>query len=268
MKIISSLLYISIFWLISSTSYAESLYVTDRILLGVHQQASEDSPILQSVPSGSAVQLLEKQDDFSRVRLIDGVEGWISSQYLMKELPATAQYDKLVNEQQKNLETLKSVNATLTKRERDVQLLRDELSNAKTTIKEMKKNGKVTTTTTTIADPEQAKKLQQAQLKIAALSKQLEEYKNLSANSESEADIKASLKYAEEENSALQARIALAVANLSGEKAPSPEELAGIRPRLPLWYWLVMLIVLVAGVAGGISWMDYQIRKRHGGFRV
>ena len=56
MRIMNKSIYISILLLgISAASQAASLYVTDRIFLGVHQQASEDSPLLESIPSGTAV---------------------------------------------------------------------------------------------------------------------------------------------------------------------------------------------------------------------
>ena len=273
MRKITISIYISIFCLFAGTSYAASMYVTDRILLGVHAQPSEASPIIQSIPSGTAVEVIQNQGDFTKIKLISGTQGWVSNKYLMSEQPSTAQYDKLFAENQKNLETLKKLNTTLSKRERDVQIYRDELSNAKHAIKELKKSGKTATTTTTVADPAQATKLAEAEAKISELTKQLDEMKSASSSAESntdstEEDAKISLKYAEEENAALQARIALALSNLSGEKAPTPEELAGIRPRFPLWYWLLMVIALAVGVGGGVMWMDHQARKRHGGFRV
>jgi len=265
MRIMNKSIYISILLMVISVSaQATSLYVTDRIYLGVHQQASEDSPVLESIPSGTAVELLGKQDNFTKVKLINGVEGWVSSQYLMNEQPSTAKYDKLFSDYQKSKETLKSVNETLTKRERDIQILRDELSNAKTTIREAKKGGKVVNK----VDPEQEKKLQDAEQRIQELTKELENIKKSNEASTNQNDVTASLKFAEEENVALQARIALAISNLSGEKAPTPEELAGIRPQFPLWYWLLMLVMLVIGIGGGVAWMDHQIRRRHGGFRV
>ncbi|MGD8483317.1 MAG: TIGR04211 family SH3 domain-containing protein [Thioalkalispiraceae bacterium] len=249
----------------SVSAQAASLYVTDRILLGVHQQASEDSLLLKSIPSGTAVELLEKQGNFSRIKLVDGVEGWVNSQYLMNEQPSTARFDQLVSEHEKTQQALKAAKETLAKRERDVQVLRDELSNARTTIREAKK-GK---TVVTEADPEQAKKLAAAEQQVAELTGQLEKLKQAqSESSVDQGDTQAALQYAEEENAALQARIALALANLSGEKAPTPQELAGIRPRFPLWYWLLMLVALALGVGAGITWMDHQVRKRHGGFRV
>ena len=270
MRKITISIYISIICLFANTSYAASMFVTDRILLGVHAQPSEASPIVQSIPSGTKVEVIQNQGDFTRVKLGNGVQGWVSNKYLMSEQPSTAQYDKLFAENQKNLETLKKLNTTLSKRERDVQIYRDELSNAKHAIKQLKESGKTTTNTKTVeADPEQAKKLAEAEAKVAELTKQIEEIKAASSNTENnEEDTQLALKYAEEENAALQARIALAVSNLSGEKAPTPEELAGIRPRFPMWYWMLMVIALAVGIGGGVLWMDHQSRKRHGGFRV
>lgn len=267
MKKITTTIYISILFLFANVSSAASMYVTDRILLGVHAQPSEVSPIVQSIPSGTKVEVVQNQGDFTKVKLVNGVNGWVNNKYLMNEQPSTVQYDKLFSENQKNIETLKKLNTTLSKRERDVQIYRDELSNAKHAIKQLKKGGKATTTV--VADPEQEKKLAEAEAKIAGLTKQLDEIKNASKNAgNSEDDTKAALKFAEEENAALQARIALAVSSLSGEKAPTPEELAGIRPSFPLWYWLLMVIALAVGVGGGVMWMDHQSRKRHGGYRV
>lgn len=272
MRKITSFIYISILCLFANMANAAAMYVTDRVLLGVHTQPAENSAIIQSIPSGTAVEVIARQGDFIKVKLVNGTEGWVSSKFLMSEAPSTAQYDKLLAENQKNLEQLKKLQTTLAKKEKDVQIYRDELSNAKTTIKELKKAGKSTANTAVAtADPEQDKKLQHAEQKVAELTKQLDELKKEEANattSTSEEDARAALKFAEEENAALQARIALAVSNLSGEKAPTPGELAGIRPQFPLWYWLLMVIALVIGIAGGVSWMDYQARKRHGGFRV
>ena len=114
-----------------SVSYAETLYVTDRILLGMHAEASEDSPLLDSVPSGTAVQVLETAGAFKRVRLPNGTTGWISSGYLVDEKPASAQVDQLLAKQQKLEAELKSVNEKLKKSNREIQVRRDQLSNAR-----------------------------------------------------------------------------------------------------------------------------------------
>jgi len=258
--IVASILLVST----SGLLHAEPLYVTNHILLEVYQEASEKSPLLKSIPSGTRVESLQEQGAFTKVKLVDGIEGWVSSEHLISEAPVLVQYEKLQLQYKKNQETLKTVSASLTKRERDVQVLRDELSNAKNAMREMKKKGSVVIK----ADPEQAKKLQAAELSNKELLKQLDSLKEKSITAVEKNDAAAMLKYAEEENTALQARIALALSNLSGENAPTPEELAGIRPRFPLWYWLLMLVVLVVGIGGGIVWMDSQTRKRHGGYRL
>ena len=109
-----------------SISQAETLFVTDRILLGIHAEASEDSPLLDTVPSGTAVQVLETAGEFKRVRLPNGKSGWVSSGYLVAEKPASAQVDQLVSKQQKLEAELKSVNEKLKKTNREVQVRRDQ----------------------------------------------------------------------------------------------------------------------------------------------
>lgn len=252
-----------------ATAQAETRYVTDRILLGIHQQPSEQSPLIKSVPSGTALTVIQRTESFTRIKLADGTNGWVSNKYLMKEEPSTARYDKLFNANQKTQQALKTANEKLTKSERNNQLLSDELSNARSTINELKKNGKPAAASNTQADPEQAQKLQAAEAKVAELTQQLEAAKTQQPVTQtSESDAQAILASLQQDNAALQARIELAVANLSGEQAPTPEELAGIRPSYPLWFWGLMVIAIIIGVIVGISWMDYQSRKRHGGFRV
>ncbi|HID48153.1 MAG TPA: hypothetical protein EYP40_00805, partial [Chromatiales bacterium] len=44
-------LFLALLMLGATSLYAETRYVTDRILLGVHADPSEESPLLDSVPS-------------------------------------------------------------------------------------------------------------------------------------------------------------------------------------------------------------------------
>lgn len=123
----------------SNIALAENRYVTDRILLGVHQQASEASPIIESIPSGTAVTIIQHQDKFSKIRLASGTEGWVITSFLKKEKPATAELDAAYSNLQKEQESNKRLSEELSKKEREIQVRRDELSNAKTTIKDLRK---------------------------------------------------------------------------------------------------------------------------------
>ena len=60
----------------------------------------------------------------------------------------------------------------------------------------------------------------------------------------------------------------MALAHLNGDEVPTAEELALMRPRLPNWMWSLLVLMVIIGIAIGVSWMDYRHRRRHGGFRV
>lgn len=260
-----------------SVSQAETLYVTDRILLGVHTEASEDSPLLDSVPSGTAVQVLETVEAFKKVRLPNGKIGWVSSGYLVNAKPATAQVDEIAVREEKLQAELKTVKEELNTKDRELQIRRDELSNARTTIQEMKKKAG---NATPAIDTKMAEELAAANEEIEKLKDKLAQ---LEANPQAELPVEQPVQQApqagspdlserlakiEADNAALRGRIEMALAHLSGEEMPSAEELALMKPRLPSWMWGVLVLMIIIGVVVGVSWMDYRHRQRHGGFRV
>lgn len=256
-----------------SVSYAETLYVTDRILLGMHAEASEDSPLLDSVPSGTAVQVLETAGAFKRVRLPNGTTGWVSSGYLVAEKPASAQVDQLLAKQKKLEAELKSTKEKLKKSNREIQVRRDQLSNARTTIEELKKKkGTVVPEVDTKMAEELAtanQEVENLKQKIAQLeAAQPAEIAVSKSQSQPDQDLAERIRNLEAENSALQGRIEMAQAHLTGKKVPLPEELALIDPPLPNWIWSVLVLMVIIGVIIGVGWMDYRHRQRHGGFRV
>jgi SH3 domain protein len=256
-------------WLCVCSAYAETLYVTDRILLGVHQTPSEQSPVITSIASGTPVTVLLRNDNFLRVRTADGQEGWVSSKFLKKEQPAGAELDALqakLHEEQANNQKL---NTDLDRVERELQVHRDEASNAKTTIKELKDTLKKVSN----AEPAPAntEELIKAKAELAALQEKLaklEAAKTASPLPVTTSDPSNKLQQLDQENQALRVRVEAALANLKGEKIPSNAELAAIRPKFPIWYWLLLFLVLAIGTAIGIYAYDYYVRKRHGGFRI
>ena len=53
---------------------AETAYVGDRLLLGIHETKTLDSAIIKLLPSGTAVDLLERDGPLARVRSRDLLE--------------------------------------------------------------------------------------------------------------------------------------------------------------------------------------------------
>lgn len=252
---------------------AETLYVTDRVLVGLHQTADETSALLASLPSGTAVEALESREGFTRIRTPDGKTGWISSGYLVAQKPATAVVDALQARQQKLTAEIKALREKLQKTERELQVRRDELSNARTTIRDLKK--KAGKAAAPAVDTKMAEELAAANQEIENLKQQLAkataaaEAADPAAPTGGEpAGLAARLEKLEAENAALRSRIEIAVANLEGRHVPTAEEMAMVRPGVPGWYWGLAFLLLLVGVVAGISWMDYRHRQRHGGFRI
>lgn len=255
----------------AGTVSAETLYVTDRILLGIHQLADEQSPILKSIPSGSAVTVMSRQGDFVNIRTKSGTQGWVAANFLVKNKPATKEYDNLFAQYQKTVETLKVVNERLTKKERELQIKRDQLSNATTTIKELKKkkaektdSAKVNGSVVDEAELQKAhQEIKRLKTKLLSLEQQAKDSKDSDPDS-----MQAKLIKAQQENTLMRNSIEMAMANLEGKRVPTAEELAGIRASFPAWYWGLTIVMIILGVIGGVVWNDYRNRRRHGGFRL
>jgi len=246
---------------------AEKRYVTDRILLGIHVAADESSTLIKSVPSGTELEVLDEVEGFIEVKLEDGTEGWVSSGFVMKQTPATRKYDVLAHQYEQTTQALDKLKVDFEKNKRELQVRRDQVSNATTTIRELKKRK---TGNTVVVDPELEKKLDASlkevetlKLKIASLEKKPEPKIDIDQK-----QIFTELKLSKEQNDAMQKRIDVALAHLKGEKIPTAEELASIRPKFPLWYWTLLVIILLVGVIAGYFIMDYRFRRRHGGFRI
>jgi SH3 domain protein len=267
MKMKRTIILISLFMSISTQVFAEKQYVTDRILLGIHAEADEGSTLIKSVPSGTELEVIEKTNGFIKVKLEDGTEGWVSSGFVMKETPSTRKYDVLAHQYEQTTQELDKLKVEREKNIRELQVRRDQVSNATTTIKELKKRaagGPV------VADPE-------VEIKLAAAQKEVEELKlkivELEKKPEPEVNIDQKeiinqLKAAKEKNDVMKQRIDVALAHLNGTRIVTPEELASIRPQFPTWYWTLLAIILLVGIIAGYFIMDYRYRRRHGGFRL
>lgn len=261
-----TLLFLTLCMAISTQLIAETRYVTDRILLGIHTLPDATSTLVKSVPSGTKLDVIETVEGFLQVRLEDGTEGWVSAGFVMEEVPATRRYDVLAHQYEQTTQELDKLKVDFEKNNRELQVRRDQVSNANTTIKELKKrsSGKV------VVDPEMENKLSTSLLEVEELKekiKQLESKPEPALNVE-EKNITAELEKIKVQNDIMQQRIDVALAHLNGERMPTAEELASIRPKFPTWYWTLLAIVLISGIIAGYFIMDYRFRRRHGGFRI
>lgn len=261
-----TIVFLTLLIVISVQAYAETRYVTDRILLGIHTLPDAKSTLIKSVPSGTALEVLETVDGFLQVKLEDGTEGWVSAGFVMEDTPATRRYDILAQQYEETTQELDKLKENYAKNNRELQVRRDQLSNANTTIKELKKraSGEVT------VDPEMENKLKEALLEIEKLNEAVKkaEAKPDPKVTVEEEKLVAELKEVKVKNDIMQQRIDVALAHLNGDRIATAEELASIRPKFPTWYWTLLAIVLLCGIIAGYFIMDYRFRRRHGGFRI
>ena len=261
------IIFITLFLSVTTQVLAEKRYVTDRVLLGIHSEADEASALIKSVPSGTELEVLDTAEGFIKIKLDDGTEGWVSSGFVMKETPATRRYDVLSHQYEQTTQALDKLKVDYEKSRRELQVRRDQVSNATTTIKELKKRkgGGVV-----VPNPETEIKLAAALQDVETLKAKITE---LEKKPEPKVDLDQKqifneLKEVKEKNEVMTKRIDVALAHLKGERIPSAEELASIRPKFPTWYWSLLFIILLIGVVSGYFIMDYRFRRRHGGFRI
>lgn len=81
---------------------AETGYVTDRLMLGLHEAADTSDRPFRSLESGTRFEVLSRERLYAHVRLEDGTEGYVKAAYVVFEPPAKL----IVNEAQAEVERL------------------------------------------------------------------------------------------------------------------------------------------------------------------
>jgi SH3 domain protein len=68
--------------LFAVSAAAETRYVDDHLVITMRTGKANTFQILKTLPSGTVLEQLEVDGDYSRVRTRDGIEGWVLTQYL------------------------------------------------------------------------------------------------------------------------------------------------------------------------------------------
>lgn len=74
---------------------AETVYVAERLRIGLRAEVVETSPVVKTVETGTPLEVIEHFDKLTRVRDPQGTEGWIEARYLSPDPPARLQLTKL-----------------------------------------------------------------------------------------------------------------------------------------------------------------------------
>ena len=89
-------------WFVPSC-FAEIVYVTDRLYLGLYEQDGGQGAKLGSVVSGTELEILgEPSGAYRHIKTKEGLVGWVKASYLVTDKPATL----IVKNAEHDLETL------------------------------------------------------------------------------------------------------------------------------------------------------------------
>jgi hypothetical protein len=80
---------------IFTSARAETMYVAERMRIGLRVEVAETSPVVKTVETGTPLTVIDRLESFAHVRDPQGVEGWIEARYLTPDLPARLQLVKL-----------------------------------------------------------------------------------------------------------------------------------------------------------------------------
>lgn len=107
---LSSLL-LTIVCFTSANTIAETVWLSDTLWVNVRTGAGENFRILKTIPSGTRMEVLERNEDagFSRIRTEDGLEGWVPFRFLIDEPTGRIVAATLETEKQQLAEQLAEV---------------------------------------------------------------------------------------------------------------------------------------------------------------
>jgi uncharacterized protein YgiM (DUF1202 family) len=82
-----------------ATQPVRHLFVSDKLVLNVYSEPEQAGSRVATIETGDAVDELERGQGFVRIRLSDGREGWVGSNYLTTDAPAAVQLRDLQRQQ-------------------------------------------------------------------------------------------------------------------------------------------------------------------------
>ena len=249
--IIRTLIFIGIASLVGlPAGAAETAYVIDKLLVGVHQGQDLDSAIVKVLPTGTKLEVVKRDGELALVKDDGGTSGWVDSAYLMAEAPASRQVARLKKE-------IASLNAKLS----------DPANASTATVTSGSGRDKLAKENTDLKGKLSAEKLKTEDLKSQIIG--------LESKATSRATTPADTIIADLEKTNLSL-----TRNLEGElqkrnqlesKLDERSSMA-LRPvsfdsfSTPIFVSIFISILLAFGA--GIYAMDYLSRRRHGGFRI
>ncbi|HEY5602080.1 MAG TPA: TIGR04211 family SH3 domain-containing protein [Gammaproteobacteria bacterium] len=218
--------------LVCSNVLAESIYITDKISIDVHSEKFAQGDLTKSLPSGTLVEVLQRDQGYTQIRTRDNFEGWVESKYLTNEKPTQIDYLQLAVKYRAAQDKIQDYETRL-------QELRNEAQSAEGSRNKVKHSG-------ALRQDLKLKDITIAELKItvADLEEQL-------AGTRQQLD------------AALQTQATGSFQNWSTDTATSPS-LYNTNSSVSFYTWLVLslAVTLIIGVLLGFVLVDYKVHKK------
>jgi SH3 domain protein len=229
---------------------AETVYVTDRFEIGVHDNTNIDSVILTVIPSGTPLTVVDRDRNFIEVNTPAGIRGWVDAQYIVSEKPSAASLDE---RDEKLKEAVRSLGAARA----EVEVLRQRVNELQRDAATAPHSSPDIAKPISLVPNEDSSKLKDAELALENLEK---ENRRLESRI---TDLQAILTTSENPVAISKTKVSeSSLANML--QGPVSNEVRAWTP----WQWLLFgSILLLAFAAGGYA-VDWESRRRHGGFRV
>ena len=224
---------------------AEPVYVNDKVMVGLHQDKSVDSPILKVLPSGTTLEIVRRDTPLSQVKVPDGATGWIDNKYLADAAPGRAQLQSALDQ--------------ISKLEAEIAGLKS--GTAVRAVTGTDDVGKITK-----ENDELKQLLKSERLRIGELQTQTAELRNRLAKSNGgDSDLMEQLDILAREKAELEKELG----KIQTGTQSSQEK---VKLEIGQFDWKKMLISvaisLLAGFIAGLLVLDWINRRRHGGFRI
>tara|TARA_B100000959_G_scaffold25698_3_gene24889 strand:- start:736 stop:1380 length:645 start_codon:yes stop_codon:yes gene_type:complete len=212
----------------SAIVLAEVAYVTDEVNIGLHKEPTNESPIIKLVPSGTELNIIERENDLIHVEEPEGVRGWINTQNALNNKPGKTKINELEitnKELHKKIETLEKKSTEL------------------------------------ISQGELEKKLNSERLKVGELQVELTNIKSRAGNIQTSDKLLTDIEQLKNANKQL-------IDQLESAGINRKNSLGSIKPENESSSFSIFLIIFIFGIVSGLFILDYINRRRHGGFRI
>jgi SH3 domain protein len=266
--------------LLLAAGNARAAHITDKLLAGLYDEPRTREAPVRLLATGTPVEPLEIEGGFTLIRLSDGSEGWVQTEYVTDEKPAKVKLLELqadLGEVKKELaaaqSSLAETKAALERAKQDdggdSAQLEQQLAEAERLVAERaKKVSEMQTQIDQARSPGSTARIAQLELELAEARTELialrDEAKVPSRGPKDEEARRLSA-----ENWALRMRMAQAAELLREAVAHPPSAVPRfVLAELTLWHYIIFGGALVGGFAAGFAVYDYRLRRRYGGFRI